>query len=139
MAESETLVGGVDESHQNVFVRLVAWMPEYCLITLYSPLVPNCAKNVSISEATGFRCPPASAQDGPQKIATCSAFTITGPPWLIRFWPPPPPGFAHPGALSFEGKSCVCFPFVSTTRWAKANEDRASRAMATSVFLMALL
>ena len=38
---------------------------------------------------------------GPQKIATVWALAITGPPWLIRFWPPPP-GLAFPSPASLS-------------------------------------
>jgi uncharacterized OsmC-like protein len=37
--------------------------------------------DVEAPDATEFRLPLPSAQDGPQKIETCFALTITGPPW----------------------------------------------------------
>src|SRR5512144_3361165 len=88
MAVSVTAVGGAAESNQAFCVRSVSETP-YCVIVLYSGVLPNCAKNPSIAfaSALGLPCEPHSE---PQKIETTLADVRTGPPWLMRGWPPPP-------------------------------------------------
>src|SRR3954471_23641349 len=80
-AESVTLVGGVELSNQSGVPepRLVSWMPEYCVMVLYSPVVPNWLRNACRVVAYVWSAPP-DPNDGPQKIKTTLGEMITQPP-----------------------------------------------------------
>src|SRR3954464_12938605 len=80
-AESVALGGGVELSNQSAppEPRLVSWMPEYCVMVLYSPVVPNWLRKFRSVVAYPLSAPPL-ANDGPQKMKTNLAEVSTPPP-----------------------------------------------------------
>src|SRR3954454_577587 len=85
---SVTLVGGAVVSNMSAvpparFVSaMVPLMPLYCVMVLYSPVVPNWLRNACSVVAYVWSAEAALAKFGPQKTKTTLAEVITPPPWL---------------------------------------------------------
>ena len=95
--ESVTLVGGVEVSNQSAVPvpRFASWMPEYCVMVLYSPVVPNWLRKACRVRAYGKSGEAALLKLGPQKMKTTLAEVIIGaamvgdvrPPWAAPLTP----------------------------------------------------
>src|SRR4030095_3202147 len=87
---SVTLVGGVEVSNQSAWLptRFDNWIPEYCVMVLYSGVVPNWLRKAWIAWAYTKSGEAALLKLGPQKIKTTLAEVIVGPPWYVMFGPP---------------------------------------------------
>src|SRR5947209_1396062 len=83
---SVTLVGGVEVSNQSGVpaARFVNWIPPYCVMTLYSGVVPNWLRKACNVWAYTKSGDAALAKLGPQKMKTSRAEMITPPPWSVR-------------------------------------------------------